>query len=289
MIKNGKRRSLLASPFFLNKVLVAVVVIGIAKRGKMEEFVNEMRRFQFQLTNSYWNDLELNKCWSVGMITDLISRRSFRSKEEWVSFYYESGNERLGELSRLSIDEQYVAKYRIKPNGVAGKLSRLNSRYGRTREALDFKGSVMYEIMKQDGHDITLEECQYAVRYRVLGETWNGLILREKNTANSIQNLFNTLGYGNLSVVKASPEIDSAYEVDFEVYNYDKLLFGVQVKPKTYLKDTPYLRDIKVVNEEKNRMYFEHFGSFVFYIYSETNGKILNQVEFVEYLTHLRV
>jgi hypothetical protein len=118
---------------------------------------------------------------------------------------------------------------------------------------------------------IRLEECIECVRFRVICETWNGIILRERNTIATLQRRFS-----NLEFRKASGEFDHAYAVDYEIFNEGTLVWAIQIKPRSYTFDTPYLRQARNANRIKNESYHRAFGKPVFDVISQSNGTIVN-------------
>lgn len=263
------------------------------KRGvtlQLDLFENEMEPDKFRYTNAVWNELRLNTSWSIGSVASLIEKGTFRTKEEWKEFYFHSGNQRLEKLKQMNLSEDLKRKViLIRPDGeIPYNVKRLNYEYGRTRGSLAFKGEVLYnEIVKRGNpYGLTKRECQYAVFYRVIAESWNGVVVRERNTMDALQIELKKQGV-IVSCKKTSGRIDYKYEVDYELFKNDTLLCGIQVKPPSYLQDTPYLRETKEVNEYKNRKYKQDYKVDVFYVYSKTNGEIVNEEVIEEIISYI--
>lgn len=72
----------------------------------MDKFINHLNKSKFRRTNSPWNELMLNDPWSVGYVSRLIESRPFNTKEEWETYYYESGKERIKKISEFSLKNQ---------------------------------------------------------------------------------------------------------------------------------------------------------------------------------------
>lgn len=244
-------------------------------------FENTMDKDKFQYTNRIWNDTRLNSSWSVGYVSDIINRKHFRTKEEWVQFYYKSGEDRLKAVKELNLSE--IDKSMLfsgnSYNSLPNEIKDLNYRYGRTRESLIYKGKLLYQAVLKDGNklDLTEEECIYAVFFRVLGETWNGVVVRENNTMNYLNNKLIKHGQ-NVTISKTEGSFDYKYEVDFEIYKDSNLICGIQVKPISYQNgNTTELIKTKEINKIKNDAYENEFKRKVLYVYSKTNGEILNK------------
>ena len=118
----------------------------------------------------------------------------------------------------------------------------------------------------------SLEECYECVRFRVICETWNGIILRENNTIKTLKILL-----PNLTFEKVNGEIDHTYAVDIQVYKDNRLVCAIQVKPKSYLQNAPYIVKARKANENKYAAYTEKYGVPVFTIISTGKGEILNK------------
>lgn len=244
----------------------------------MDEFVLKIDTIKFRTTNGFWNDLMLNDPWSVGYVTTLIELIPFQKKEDWEDFYYNSGKQRQQLVNALNLNEQKIVNneslIRVSKNTINAlgwDLKNLNTQYGRTKEQLNKKGQILYETVKANGLDLTLAECFECVRFRVICETWNGVIIRERNTINSLQKAFPTIEFR-----KVSGEIDHAYAVDYEVLKNGSLVTAIQIKPRSYTGNAPYIQKARNANKHKNQEYFKKYGVPVFDVISDNKGNILN-------------
>jgi hypothetical protein len=129
----------------------------------------------------------------------------------------------------------------------------------------------LYNAVKDNGYGLSLEDCFECVRFRTICETWNGIIVRENNTIKNLSVLF-----PQLSFVKTSGEVDHKYAVDYEVYLDGVLKCALQIKPKTYLGNAPYIRKARMANEHKYAQYFNLKGVRVFNVISKSSGEIIN-------------
>lgn len=248
----------------------------------MDEFVLGIDRDKFSSTNAKWNALMLNDPWSVGYVSTLIELQSWQSKEEWEEFYYRSGEQRqalLGDNRNLLDNFSLIRTDRATVNKLPWDVKNLNTQYGRTREDLKRKAEVLYAAVCNNGHGLTLEECEECVRFRVICETWNGIILRENNTIGSL-----TARFPMLSFEKTSGEVDYTYAVDFEVFRAGSLICGIQIKPQSYTWNAPHIVKARITNKDKNAAYTKLKGVPVFDIISKINGEIqstqvLEQIE----------
>ena len=238
----------------------------------MDEFVLGIDRDKFSSTNSMWNTLMLNDPWSVGYVSTLIELQVWQSKEDWEEFYYRSGEQRqalLGDNRDLLDNFSLIRTDRAAVNKLPWNVKNLNTQYGRTREDLKRKAEVLYAVVRNNGHELTLEECEECVRFRVICETWNGIILRENNTIEVL-----TARFPMLSFEKTSGEVDHTYAVDFEVFCAGSLICGIQIKPQSYTWNAPYIVKARTANKAKNAAYTKLKGVPVFDIISKTNGEI---------------
>ena len=234
---------------------------------------------KFRKTNYPWNQLMLNDPWSVGYVSQLIELKTFNTKKEWEDFYYEMGAYRQKKISALDNTTQTILNneeiIRTDKNAVY-KLSKqiidINKLNGRTKNELKKKGTILFNAVKDNIPYITEEECFQAVVYRVIGETWNGIVLREKNTTTTLQRKFPQLNF-----VKKSGEFDFNYAVDFQLYNGNVLICAIQIKPKSYTYNTPYLARAKSANAEKNKKYSLEYNVPVFNIISSAKGVVYNE------------
>jgi hypothetical protein len=245
----------------------------------MDEFVLPIDNDKFRSTNGAWNNLKLNDPWSVGYTTTLVVVEDFSKKEDWEAFYYKSGEQRVLKLKNLSYEyqeilnnEQLVLKDEVKVKQLSLDLRNLNSEFGRTQEQLRKKGQLLYEVVKNNGFGLTLEECFQCVRFRVICQTWNGVIVREINT---IRTLKQSLPLADFR--KVAGDFDYMYAVDYEVYKNDRLVYGLQIKPESYTWHAAYISKARYANRQKNQLYTSKYGVPVYDIISNSGGVIKNQ------------
>ena len=242
------------------------------------EYILTIDAEKFRSTNAPWNNLMLNDPWSVGYVTTLIELVPFEKKEDWENFYYESGQKRELEIAKLSTDLQSTvndeALIRVNKNEVnqlSWDLKNLNTQYGRTKERLEKKGLILFNEVKNNGLGLTLEDCIECVRFRVICETWNGVIVRERNT---VQNLLKQLP--NTEFRKVSGEMDHTFAVDYELYKNGVLTSAIQIKPQSYTWNAPYIQKARNANKYKNQEYLKKFGVQVYDVISDSKGNIVN-------------
>lgn len=243
----------------------------------MDIFKNKIHTSKFQSTNFVWNKLALNSPWSVGYVSTLIESQTFKTKEDWKDFYYRSGEERLKKIDELCTPEQKMLLFdhTKSDSRLPRELKDLNLLFGRTEKELIEKGRYMYNEIVKEGNPyaLTLGECIYAVKYRVMGETWNGIVARERNTVQTLARLFPELQFD-----KVEGELDYKYGIDYEVYEDKDLLCAIQIKPLSYEKGfSPAIMKAKKANEKKNAEYKKVHQSDVLYVYSNSKGHILNK------------
>ena len=242
------------------------------------EYILTIDAEKFRSTNAPWNNLMLNDPWSVGYVTTLIELVPFEKKEDWEKFYYESGQKREAEISMLSPDLQHTVNdeslIRVNKNSVnqlSWDLKNLNTQYGRTKESIQKKGLILFNEVKNNGLGLTVEECIECVRYRVICETWNGVIVRERNTVQNLLKQFPTTEFR-----KVSGEMDHTFAVDYEVYKNGVLTAAIQIKPQSYTWNAPYIQKARNANKHKNQEYYKKFGVQVYDIISDSRGNIVN-------------
>ena len=255
----------------------------------MNEFIKRLDTALFESTNGIWNALMLNDPWSIGYVTTLIEMKTFDNKEDWESFYYKSGEERNNKIRKLSIelqkkidDEQLVFNNKREIYNMSWDMKNLNYNYGRTKQQIAKKGAILFKHAQAKGIAISDEDCVEAVRYRTICQTWNGIIIRERNTIKTLKSKFPELDF-----VSTSGDFDHKYAVDYEIKNREDLICGIQIKPKSYLGNAPYLRKAQSANARKNQAYKNEFGKPIFNVISKTNGEIIN-LEIIKQIINLK-
>lgn len=242
------------------------------------EFKNKIPSNTFRTTNAPWNLLCLNAPWSVGYVSTLIESENFAKKEDWEIFYYKSGEERLILLQQYNAAQQQFLNnhtlQKTKPEHIKKTPKpalNLNLNFGRTKSELTEKGTILFNHLQQTGHQISIEHCIEAVRFRVICETWNGIILRERNTIKILEKQFPKSEFH-----KTDGDFDHIYAVDYEIFKNGNLICGIQIKPNSYTFSTPYILKAKAANQRKNELYQNDFGAPVFDLIAKRNGEILN-------------
>lgn len=103
-------------------------------------------------------------------------------------------------------------------------------------------------------HSIDYETAKQYVFYRVIGQTWNGM-MEEMNVIKDIQTEF-----PNLDFKKTPYKIDNEYFTDWEGYSAELLTIGFQIKPFTYnLMSSPYQLRAKENHEAQRQKYMDEF------------------------------
>lgn len=203
----------------------------------MDIFINTLDPEKFASTNNIWNLLGLNSPQNVGLVSDLINQKLFENKEEWEEYYY---------------------------------------LHGRSKEHLASIGKILYENLPVNCN-FTLVECIECVRFRVICETWNGIVIRETNTIKTLTNVFE-----NFTFEKTSGVIDNDYAVDYEVLYKLKLACGIQIKPTSYEEsNAEHLERARRINSLKNKKYSEKFDVPVFNIISQLDGSVSSNKGFL--------
>lgn len=237
----------------------------------MEEFKLSIDINKFRSTNAAWNNLMLNDPWSVGYVSQLIETRNWKNKEEWEQYYYDSGEQRKsllgptynGPLNDDSLQLTNMSSIRA----MAWNTKNLNYQYGRTKDDLMNKAKRLQMAVPS----LSVDECYECVRFRTICETWNGIIVRENNTIRNLEQLFPTLEFK-----KTDGETDHTYAVDYEVLCNGVLKYGIQIKPKSYTFNAPYLQKARFANQQKYASYKALKGVDVLTVISKGSGEIIN-------------
>lgn len=108
--------------------------------------------------------------------------------------------------------------------------------------------------------------CFEYVKFRVLGQTWNGML----NEIDLIEEL--KYSFPNIEFRKASYDLDQNFFTDWEAYTNNKLFLGLQIKPITYqYMNTPYQNQAKANHEVQRQNYKDKFKVPHFILYYENN------------------
>jgi hypothetical protein len=105
-------------------------------------------------------------------------------------------------------------------------------------------------------YDLDIIIAKKYVHYRVIGQTWNGMMI-ENNVIRELEEVFL-----NIWFEKAPYEIDEQYFTDWEAWNVKlkRRLFGIQIKPLSYDKmNTTYQLKAKENHQRQADAYTEKF------------------------------
>ncbi len=240
---------------------------------------------KFRATNATWNRLHLNDPWSVGYVSTLIEQQAFTTKEAWENHYYASGEKRKIALLQFSPNLQSqlqdsLLKYKDKKAILQIPYShkQINTQYGRTKADLIQKAHTLQQHCA-NFLQLTKAEAFECVRFRVICETWNGIIIREKATIATLKNRFPKLEFKVSDGVR-----DYQYAIDYELFLNHQLLGAIQIKPPSYLSSKAYILKAKAANQRKHQAYFATYHRNVRYVYANYKGEILNTDDFLERL-----
>lgn len=233
-----------------------------------------------QKSNEIWNLLALNAPWSVGLTSYLIRQAHFLDYQAWKQFYFSSGDERLQLIGQLKPDIQEVLLKASPTHArlVLGDLSNyehLTHRYGRSTTEFVHKAEILSQgYYAQTGEDLLVEEAQELIEHRVLGETWNGIYIRETLTIAQLKTEF-----PQVSLKPISAQLDYLYGVDYLIFMEEQLIAGLQIKPLSYGSQKPYVQKAKAANNVKNAKFTEVYGKPVFTILCSQQGEIRQNKE----------
>lgn len=240
----------------------------------MDTFENVVDINKFRYTNLIWNELKLNSPWNVGYVTTLIESKNFTTKEDWKEFYITSGQERLDKIKQFNQSVQDKLLSLEIDNSLPYHIKRINLFHGRTNDDLYNLASIMFNEIERRGNpkSITLRECFYMVTFRVIGETWNGIVVREKNTIRELSKHINNVEFRKVDGVR-----DCKYAIDYELITHNHVACAIQIKPLSYENGTSEeILKAKEINDAKNKRYRQDYGVEVYYVYSKKDGFIEN-------------
>lgn len=252
----------------------------------MNCFINNISNEKMRLTNGPWNKLGLNNPWAIGLVSKIIGQRTFKNKEEWEKYYFESGRERLKKIAKLPLKYQVIL---LDPHGIEQynevpyEYRKLNYDYGRTKEDLSKLAHMLQGYLCSNPKlykEIGMYDVVQMVRFRALRETWNGIIIREQNTIKVLQEILKNqnIDYSKLKFVSAEGEEDAQYAIDYKLYYDNEYLLALQIKPVSYMNNNKsYIKEIKKINKDKHMFYKKKTNIDTLYIYSGHNGQIKNK------------
>lgn len=214
---------------------------------------------EFRASNRVWNDLNLNHRSNIGSVMYLAKLSRTKSYDDWVKFYFKSGEERLKlRKNYKSLDE----------------LVKINQNYGRTEEELiEIAKTLSIEM------GISLELAYNYVYIRVIDETWLGL-RREEKAFNLIKK--ELIKYKMFRVEHSDVETDFEYAVDYEIKKDGNTILGIQLKSSNYLVSSK-IKYVKDINQDKNHRYTQKYGVPVLYLYMNQD-QLINVDELVKFL-----
>ena len=200
----------------------------------------------------------------MDLFVNTLDIGKFESTNEIWNSLYLNNPENVGKVSELILEKHFDRKE---------EWEEYYYIHGRSKEYLANVGKNLYDAVKPN---LTLEECVECVRFRVICQTWNGIIEREPNTIKTLDITFRN----KFIFKKTTFDFDFNYAVDYEMYYKDNLICGIQIKPHSYeTSDSPAVAKARWSNKNKNIEYTLKFHVPVFTITSKSNGEILSHNE----------
>lgn len=231
-------------------------------------------------SNQIWNSLGLNTAWSVGMVSRLIKNQKFSYYNSWEDHYFRSGFERSRIILSRYKDSEFELNfiplnYKSLSENHSREIQQLQFNYGRVPSILLNRALILKSGLKQQNIDIPLNDSFDIVKYRVLGETWNGIYIREHNLSTELIER-----YPNFVFRSSSGAVDYDFAVDLEIYQKGVLRCAIQVKPKSYAGGQDYIVKAKQKNAQKNLLYENKYSVKVLTILCDEQGDILQDESF---------
>ncbi len=148
-----------------------------------------------------------------------------------------------------------------------GEYSHLQFDFGRTPFELVQRAYILRQAVTQKSKELSLDQCYQIVKYRVLGETWNGIYLREHHVCEQIR-----MRYMKVEIVRSTSEEDYRYAIDAILRQDGQDQVALQIKPLSYRGNAPYLAKAKKANTKKQAAYTERYDVPVITIHADEDG-----------------
>ncbi|MFT6808060.1 MAG: hypothetical protein ACJA01_001284 [Saprospiraceae bacterium] len=243
-----------------------------------------------QKTNATWNKCQVNHPWSIGYTSHLIARQPFTTLDNWVTYYFDSGDKRdiLIDLlqekeARLLLRTPDVPKILGKKHkSLEPTLKKLNLEYGRSWESIENRIRFFQKALKATSINFKHKVCTKIFLQRVIVDTWNGRV-REKNTITYLQCKFPELEYQ-----ESDAWSDFNYGIDFNVLEDGILIAAIQVKPLSYRGKKKYISAARKANKKKWMLFEKEKGASVFLILSNEKGEIQEENGLIDFLKNKR-
>lgn len=223
----------------------------------------------FRESNGPWNDLRFNSMELIGAVMSLCKQFKPNSAEEFEEMYYKSGEERLHNLFDMSpaCIERCSDIVFLRNEEGAKSLSKieksLQMNYGRDK-------NFIKEVAKDFGREIGVapsKALEY-VRKRMFSETYDGYVYEQI----AVDKVSKRLPHP-LKVKKAEGEFDGKYAIDLVIYDGNKIMGGIQVKPSSYPKfHNEVKNETDKLNKEKNDLFIKEFKKPVLWFFYDKKG-----------------
>lgn len=121
----------------------------------------------------------LNDPWLIGQWQYLQNQKNGNLKKNGKTFYYKSGGIRKFKIEKLSLSEQKIVSNlelirldNSTVNSLSWDLKNFNNQHCMTKKDLMQKAIILQSYLKDNGHEITIDECFECVRFRFIYVTW---------------------------------------------------------------------------------------------------------------------
>ena len=244
----------------------------------MDLFINYLPKNIYKFLNSIWTDMHYGSPHIIGLLFSMVEETAYPSWKKWEEHYYLSGNQRIELLQRLSEDfkERALNPGRFSKKEISWPIYEVNYFHGRTKnEVFNIAKSLHNNSHRSfPDLDISFSETLEFVRFKIIGEPWNQLLIRYTRTVSELRNMV-----PQIQIKRAKIEFVKNYGFQGLITKNDKPRAGIQVKSAGWLKQFNLLRNQIRNSEEKVNAYKEEFGTEVFTFFSRLDGFIVNSEE----------
>lgn len=231
------------------------------------ELLSECERMQLRRTNRFkeanqaWYDAKLSTRDKIGGVMNLLDEFSPQDKEEWINFYFNSGDYAC-DLKKNTTNKN--------------KVRNININHGKTLRELKELAEVFQKLLT----GYTLTECFNYAFIHVIDEPYLGY----EREIKSEKLLSNFCANNGLILIKTNNYKDVVGGVDYEIKSLsDTLICGIQVKGINFkLANTDLAAQNTYALAQKHKEYKETVGVPVLFMYMDNYNNLANVTLFNE-------
>jgi hypothetical protein len=245
----------------------------------VEHYINSIDPRQYLILERLWRKMRFDSPQLIGLLFAMVEKRGYEDWQAWEDYYYKSGEKRLKEMRRFSEDFRTVlANPFIQDRGkLRWPVYLINYFNGRTKTEVEQMALSLYRQIESKESDISEAICIEFCRYKVVGEPWNRMQLRFRNTIDNLSEQ-----QPGLKIRRTSSRFLGQFGCSATVSIGVRQWAGISIRSSAWLHLQNLLRIYEDRFQKKIGHFRQRYNSMSFTFYAQVDGDIVNRGELLK-------